>query len=667
METTIGGNRLGSGNKQTLNLKDYSRSSHDIGFNWKSTMASGTLVPFMSKLALPGDTWDIRLNCEVLTLPTLGPLFGSYKVQLDIFEVPIRLYIAQLHNNKLGIGMSMKNVLLPQIEVQAVNRRVSGTAEWTDNEQINASSLLKYLGISGLGRYTGTVNPIKRKFNAIPYLGYWDIYKTYYSNKQEEKGFYIHTGLEILQEAQTPIVGDLYDINWDWKQRINSGTSATVATGDNLNIVFPANALKPKFNTVTMTEVGQTPKIGVNQVFTVVTWDENNKVLSCESCRSTYNNKNMVLNTGDFSIPAETPTTIFGLAEFDLANIDTMKENILKHDGATAFIINDISVEPYNAPMQLITGTQKSGYATVFSQEALAIKTYQSDLFNNWINTEWIDGPEGISALTAVDTSDGTFTIDALNIAQKLYNMLGRIAVSGGTYDDWLNAVYTHERIKGIESPVYHGSLIKELAFQEIVSLSEINTVEAGRQPLGTLAGKGRLTSKHKGGEVKIKTNEPSYIIGIISITPRIVYSQGNQWDVNLKSMDDFHKPALDAIGFQDLITENLLWSDTLIDPASGELTRNTLGKQPAWINYMSDVDKCYGGFAEEGSMFMTLNRRYNRNADGSIKDPTTYIDPTKFNNIFAETALDAQNFWVQVGIDIQARRKMSAKVIPNL
>ena len=65
--------------------------------------------------------------------------------------------------------------------------------------------------------------------------------------------------------------------------------------------------------------------------------------------------------------------------------------------------------------------------------------------------------------------------------------------------------------------------------------------------------------------------------------------------------------------------------------------------------------------------MFMTLNRRYEKDIDGSLLDATTYIDPTKFNHIFAQTSLDAQNFWVQIGINIEARRKMSAKVIPNL
>ena len=70
--------------------------------------------------------------------------------------------------------------------------------------------------------------------------------------------------------------------------------------------------------------------------------------------------------------------------------------------------------------------------------------------------------------------------------------------------------------------------------------------------------------------------------------------------------------------------------------------------------------------------MFMTLNRRYENNEAAypdpySIADLTTYIDPSKFNFIYARTSLDAQNFWTQIGVDITARRKMSAKIMPNL
>lgn len=92
-------------------------------------------------------------------------------------------------------------------------------------------------------------------------------------------------------------------------------------------------------------------------------------------------------------------------------------------------------------------------------------------------------------------------------------------------------------------------------------------------------------------------------------------------------------------------------------------------GKQPAWIDYMSNYNRLHGNFAiEDNEMYMTLARRYSPDASfQEIKDLTTYIDPTKYNYAFAQTDLSAMNFWVQIGCDIIARRKMSAKVMPNL
>ena len=198
-----------------------------------------------------------------------------------------------------------------------------------------------------------------------------------------------------------------------------------------------------------------------------------------------------------------------------------------------------------------------------------------------------------------------------------------------------------------------------------MVSQADVVT-DDDTQPLGTLAGRGRLTQKNKGGKIKIKVSEPSYILGIVSLTPRIDYSQGNKWDTNLKTMNDLHKPALDEIGFQDLVTDQMAWFDTL-GGTTGAVTYKSAGKQPAWINYMTNVNQTRGSFAVDGdSMFMTLNRRYEQDSSG-ITDLTTYVDPSKYNEIFAQSSLDSQNFWVQISNRIIARRKMSAKVIPNL
>ena len=84
-------------------------------------MNVGTLVPFLNKVALPGDTWDIHLNTLIRTEPTQAPLFGSFKFQADIFLVPLRLYNAALHMNMLGIGNKMQEAYLPLMEVWGAN------------------------------------------------------------------------------------------------------------------------------------------------------------------------------------------------------------------------------------------------------------------------------------------------------------------------------------------------------------------------------------------------------------------------------------------------------------------------------------------------------------------------------------------------------------------
>ena len=75
-----------------------------------------------------------------------------------------------------------------------------------------------------------------------------------------------------------------------------------------------------------------------------------------------------------------------------------------------------------------------------------------------------------------------------------------------------------------------------------------------------------------------------------------------------------------------------------------------------------------YRNFADSRKeMYMTMNRRYEMGDDGRIADLTTYIDPSKFNYMFAQQSLDSQNLWIQIAVDYTARMKMSAKIMPNL
>ncbi len=656
-QVTLGGERLGSGNKQKVNLHNYERSTHDLGYKWRSTMASGTLVPFMTELGLPGDTFDIDLDIDIMTGPTTGPLFGSFKVQLDVFACPIRLYNGKLHMNMLNIGLDMAKVKLPQIEIAG-----SGTTREKDG-QINPSSIFSYLGIEGLGRGTGEV---QRKFNAVPYLAMFDIYKQYYANKQEEIGAIIHNPMNYVGNNSTNfyMYNGISGVNLT-EEVTTEPTNYTLGETGVIEITFE-NSDEPDPNDITIyyfdNEIERKFPIKFNELFATISWNSGTKALLGQNPTQLTENTDWLYyaNNGKVKNPTDIKPQV---TTFPLENIDTMREDILMAvKDVDAFEITSTTIEPYNLPLQTGDYTPKP-YSATSKMEGLLLKTYQSDLFNNWISTEWIDGDTGINAITSIDTSEGSFTIDTLQLSKKVYDMLNRIAVSGGTYDDWLNASYTHERTRGQENPAYVGGLIKELAFQEILSTAA-TTIDAETQPLGTLAGKGIMTGKNKGGKVKVKIDEPSYVIGIVSLTPRIDYSGGNKWDNNLKTMADLHQPALDEIGFQSLLTDGMNAYDTEI--VAGVPIYKEAGKQPAWINYMTNVNHVKGNFALDEQMWMTLNRRYEIGRDG-IEDLTTYIDPSKFNHIFADTRIDAQNFWVQINVENIARRKMSAKLMPNL
>lgn len=655
---TLGGDRLGSGKKMKVELHGYERSNHDLSYIFRSSISAGTLVPFMKKIALPGDTFDIDLQCDVKTHPTVGPLFGSFKAQLDIFQAPIRLYNSLLHNNMLGIGLDINQVKFPVIELNSQILPDPTEAD-VNTSQVNPSSILAYLGIRGIGQLpTGVPGPLPtRKFNAIPLLAYWEIYKQYYANKQETIGAVIHTETtSIITITQVQAYNNSTDPDVVLAQVPASPVPFVYNNaGQYMDITYPTTPADPSqilFNTL---EHGQ---VSAQQLF--LTWTDYGGFIEAFYNVGKWGTTTII--TWDY-INVNTPTNGKPqVVTFPLANIDEMRKQLLADSSTTTpFNINTPAVTPYT---YLTNYSVRPNYLN--TQEGLALKTYQSDLFNNWILTDWIDGTDGITNRTAVAIVGGQFTIDQLQLSKKVYDYLNRIAVSGGTYDDWLDVTYAHDRFTRAEMPMYMGGLSKELVFQEVVS-----NAGSGDQPLGTLGGRGTMSAKHKGGKVVIKVDEPSYIIGIVSLTPRIDYSQGNEWDVHLQTLDDLHKPALDEIGFQELITEQMAWWDTKWDSINSKWIQNSAGKQPAWINYMTSVNQTYGNFAyPKNEMFMTLNRRYEYTDTlpySNILDLTTYIDPSKYNFIFAETALDAQNFWCQIAVNIQARRKMSAKVMPNL
>ena len=653
---TLGKNTLGDNNKMKVAMRDYDMSTHDISTIFRSSIGVGMLVPFCKILCQKGDIIDLNLINKTLSQPTLGPLFGSFKLQHFMFFGGLRLYNSWLHNNRTGIGMKMSDIKLPMMKANT-----SGIA--TDAKtNISASALYKYLGWTG-SRRTGAnaVGGVLK--NGAPLLMYLDIFKNFFANTQENK-FYMLKGAGeikiILAKTYKNENEGMYIIGKN-QETIKITNTTTIQAGLILNNY-------ENFWSSIKVKILESDGGLYNKRLSQLTTNANSSTITLNNISA-----DPYATILQFFTTKETANYIkTELGQYDLKVLDQIRDVVLHKKGNETLILAGSELnESNNGSADLVNFFNDVINSQANRLGGMLLKTYDSDIFNNWIKTDWIDGAGGITEITSIDitANDGKLTMDALNLQQKVYNMLNRIAVAGGTYRDWLETVYTAGKyLDRPETPVFIGGMTQYIEFDEVISKSATET-EYGSQPLGDIAAIGRGGKPLNNGHVHYQCEEPGYIMGLMAITPMIDYSQGNDFDLNLQTIDDLHKPALDGIGYQDLIQEQMVGITSKYDGGANisNIKHLAANKTVAWIDYMTNYNRTFGDFAAgEALDFMVLNRRYEVEGN-NITDLTTYIDPQKYIEIFADTSIDSQNFWVQTVVQATRRGNYSAKQIPFL
>lgn len=653
---TLGKNTLGDNNKMKVAMRDYDMSTHDISTVFRSSIGVGMLVPFCKILCQKGDIIDINLINKTLSQPTLGPLFGSFKLQHFLFFGGFRLYNSWLHNNRTGIGMKMNDIKLPMMKA---NTKGTATAATTD---ISASALYKYLGWSKSKRLGADATSGVLK-NGVPLLLYLDIFKNFFANTQE-KNFYMLKGAgEVILNTQ-----DTYQSSHDGNYTIGKNQeSIQITNSTKINTNLTDIDYQRFWDSIKVTVMTSDGELAYRKLGELTT-NALTKTITLNNVSA-----NPYATILQFFTTKETAKFIkTKLGQYDLKLLDQVRDVILHQKGNERLAITGTGFgAENNGSAELSTFINDIILSQSNKLGGMLLKTYDSDIFNNWVQTEWIDGAGGITEITSIDitANDGKLTMDALNLQQKVYNMLNRIAVSGGTYRDWLETVYTAGKyLDRPETPVFIGGMTQYIEFDEVISKSATETAY-GSQPLGDIAAIGRGGKPLNSGHVHYQCEEPGYIMGLMAITPMIDYSQGNDFDLNLQTIDDLHKPALDGIGYQDLIQEQMVGETSTYNgsPNISSMIHKAANKTVAWVDYMTNYNRTFGDFAAgEALDFMVLNRRYEVE-NGEITDLTTYIDPQKYIEIFADTSIDSQNFWVQTVIQATRRGNYSAKQIPFL
>lgn len=165
-----------------------------------TTLAPGNLIPISFTRILAGDDLRFKPSAFVQAMPMNAPLVNGFKLCLEYFFVPDRLYNWELLMDNTGVTDDPDNVKFPQINAPA--EYTSGTIKFTLNNKVAAAaaarladsvvqpgSLADYCGfpVGLVPTYEVVADTDDRnQFCALKMLGVLDIFYHYYVNQQIE-------------------------------------------------------------------------------------------------------------------------------------------------------------------------------------------------------------------------------------------------------------------------------------------------------------------------------------------------------------------------------------------------------------------------------------------------------------------------------------------------
>lgn len=302
----------------------------------------------------------------------------------------------------------------------------------------------------------------------------------------------------------------------------------------------------------------------------------------------------------------------------------------------------------------------------------LFLKTYMPDRMNVILNSEFFD--KNVSTVQ-VSTANGNFQVDQLVTAKKLWDSRNKDAMSSGTFKDWVRMHYGVTPKIMDDMPTFCGSVSSDIFFEDIRATTTATIGEA-TQFLGDKAssGKGYLRSRRH----RIIADRPGYLMAIASITPRVDYSQFLDRYVLHTDLSDEFRPEYNGIGLQQVLVSDLNTDYSSITKNIGEsvlfpdLSKLSVGRQPAWIEYMTDVNRVRGTFCTtEKSWVLRRDMRSDSspsatNVPSINTNKSAYVFPDEWNQPFALNSLADQNFLVQFYIKDIVRSSVLKRLQPK-
>lgn len=575
------------------------KSKFNLSHQASLTASMGNLIPFVVIDCLPNDSHRLKLRSFVRAQPMLAPLMHKVNLYAQYWFVPYRLLWNDWETFITGgeSGNENEALIFPTIKVKPTT-----------------SSLADYFGLP--------VNNKELEVSAFPFRAMVEIWNTRYRDQdlQDELPISYEGGLDTITNT------GLLRCSWA-KDRF---TTARPFTQRGAQIAVPVNSL--------VSTALKRHKADVH--FSIST----DKITFRAEENSHGGNRGVVTSTF-------TKFTLNPIILSDSLRISNPQISFALSLKSTTYDSNTrtwttVYENPTYGSMTFKSGAVNKWQYRISSpiSPIVVIITVQSPVSSTEelsTSASWTTNNSSIPLVFNIAGGISSVNIRDLRTASAVQRYQERSLEYGNRYEEFIQREFgIKPRDSRIQRPEYLGGGASVLQISEV-----LQTAEAENSGVGTMRGHGVSAFSTRG--IRFRASEHGVIIGLLSIRPNGIYTQGVEKFWRKFTKFDYYIPELANIGMQEI------WQSELF--ANGENFNIVFGYEPRYEEYRKMPNRISGEFRKLLN-FWNLAREFD--TPPTLNSDFITMKPSK--RVFAEQTQDS--FLIMLENSIHSFRPLSKR-----
>lgn len=313
--------------------------------------------------------------------------------------------------------------------------------------------------------------------------------------------------------------------------------------------------------------------------------------------------------------------------------------------------------------------------ANGYSLLDLAQRNFGLDYFTTAMPDKQLGNQQAVSFSTSGST--GSFTIEALRMANSLQQFAERNQLSGLRYQDTLYQRYGANLSSGVAQRALFLGSDEYVVYTKGIYQSSNNTnngtssavanagSSGGGNPFGSVGAKyGAASAVGNGLHIRFEANEPGYLMVMATLVPKVTYSSGVhrrflQYN-RAGSITDMANPILQSMGPQPIFQTELTGSSNFT---------SVFGYTDKYASFKTMEDELHGLVRDGGSLqSFALQRSFSNSSTPQInssflKIPTNYMDQVTTIN----ANISNFGYWLDSYFDYKVAQPLAKYSLPTL